>query len=536
MIFFTDNSGTIIKSVPSPVYQGSANTNNVYLVAPFAVNAAVTVAFSLPNGERKGPYTMTAQNALDGVQDAQGRTYAGWSFSMPNAVTQFFGTVGMQFYFYAAANGALTATSLTSFEVKRGVAPELPEVPDEDVYAEILAALAQIQTDLENGVYVARAVFPWQSTTAYGENEIVFYPSVGEYGAFVRSVADANLGHAPYDAEGNINTLWWAEVVNFNTVTEDFFTQVKNALEEAQQAAEDAQNAAESVGALVGKQVRFVTSEADMTQEGVLYGVVTDAGAKLFDLYVVKNGAPEKIGSANLVMNVTTYYSGVLTPAGWQDNAQTLAIDGVTADDDAEVSPINEDAASYVTNGIEATATASGGVVFTCATVPEDAITVIVGITKKQEIPNANGYYTEAEVDQKFEDQQTQIENGSIVAGEAEKVSNPLTITVNGVPVVYDGSSGKTVAVNTEGGFAQVAVTIAASAWSGGTVTLTSADYPALSAVAANSLVQFYAGDDSAAQVAENNVRLTAQAVGSVTFSCDTAPADSVSGTILIFN
>lgn len=536
MLFFAANDGSIIKSLQENVYQGAANANTIYLIAPFAAGMSVTVAFRLPNGVWTSPVAMTPQNALQGiVSAATGQTYAGWTYDIPNSVTALAGDATAQFFVYNA-QGKITATSAVSFTVQTGVPAVLPDTPDEDVYESILSVLASLQANLASGAYVARAVFPWQSTTAYGENEIVFYPSVGEYGAFVRSVADANLGHAPYDAEGNLDTLWWAEVVNFNTVTEDFFTQVKNTREEAQQAAEDAQNAAESVGALVGKQVQFVTSEADMTQEGVLYGVVTDAGANLFDLYVVKNGAPEKIGSANPVMNVTTYYSGVLTPAGWQDNAQTLAIEGVTADDDAEVSPINEDAASYVTNGIEATATAAGGVVFTCATVPEDAITVVVGITKKQEIPNANGYYTEAEVDQKFEDQQTQIENGSIVAGEAEKVSNPLTITVNGVPVVYDGSSDKTVAVNTEGGFAQVAVTIASAAWSGGMVTLTSADYPALSAVAANSLVQFYADDASAQTVLTDNVRLTSQGAGSVTFSCDTVPADSVSGTILIFN
>lgn len=400
MIFFTDNNGTIIKSVPSPVYQGSANTNNVYLVAPFAVNAAVTVAFTLPNGEKLGPYAMTAQNALNGIQDEQGRTYAGWSFSMPNAVTQYYGVTGMQFYFYSASNGVLTATSLTSFEVKRGVAPVLPSVPGDDVYEQILANLAQLQTDLENGVYVARSVFPWQATITYGANEIVFYPSVGQYGAFVKSNLSGNTDKAPYDAEGNlINTEWWSEVVNFNTVTADFFTQIKNALEEAQQAAQDAQEAAENIGQYVGRQVQFVASTAQITQENILYGIVSDADANLFDLYVLQDGEPVKIGSANLLMNVTTYYSGVLSTSGWSGNAQTLSVEGVTADDDVTVTPIDEDAAAYVTDGVQATAAVSGGVTFTCVSVPSVAITVIVGITKRQEVPTANGYYTKAQVD-----------------------------------------------------------------------------------------------------------------------------------------
>ena len=38
MIFFVGNDGTVVKSAPSPVYQGGANANTVYLVAPFAEN------------------------------------------------------------------------------------------------------------------------------------------------------------------------------------------------------------------------------------------------------------------------------------------------------------------------------------------------------------------------------------------------------------------------------------------------------------------------------------------------------------------
>ena len=68
------------------------------------------------------------------------------------------------------------------------------------------------------------------------------------------------------------------------------------------------------------------------------------------------------------------------------------------------------------------------------------------------------------------------------------------------------------------------------------TIVLTSADYPALSNVAANSLVQFVAADASAQTVVQSNVRITGQGAGSVTFSCDSVPASAVNGTLVIFN
>lgn len=402
MIFFTDNDGTIIKSFPSPVYQGSANTNTIYLISPMS-GVQASVAFMLPNGEATERMPMTYQNAIEGVVNENGQTYAGWTYSLPNSITMYYGVVDVQFFFYSSTTGELTGTSMTSFVVAKGVPEVLPSIPDETVYEAILSQIASLREQLISGYFASRAIYPWNTTYTYGIDEIVYYPDIGEYGALVQSKSSGNTGNTPYNADGSVNSQWWTEVVNFNTVTDDFFTQVKNALEEAQQAAKDAQDAAQNIGKYVGKQVQFVTSVADMTQENVLYGIVTDASENLFDLYGVENGVPVKLGSANLVMNVTTYYSGVLTVSGWTNNAQTLLFEDVTADDDAVVTPVNEDAAAYITNGIEAVATVSGGISFSCTSVPSVAISVIVGITKQQEVPTANGYYTQAQVDALFQ-------------------------------------------------------------------------------------------------------------------------------------
>lgn len=246
MIIFVGNDGTAVKSLPSPVYQGGANANTIYLVAPFAENLAVTVAFQLPNGVAVAPAAMTAQGAIEGLTDAQGSAYAGWAYDLPNSVTALFGTVTAQFYFYAAT-GKIVASSAVTFTVGRGVPQVLPDEPDDTVYEQILAAVSGLQSDLSNGYYAARAIYAWNSTYTYGANEITFYPDIGEYGAFVKSLAADNT-QPPY-TDGAINAAYWSEVVNFNTVTDDFFAEIKaaqTAAEAAQAAAETAQTGAET--------------------------------------------------------------------------------------------------------------------------------------------------------------------------------------------------------------------------------------------------------------------------------------------------
>ena len=243
MIFFVGNDGTIVKSAPSPVYQGGANANTIYLVAPFAANLTASVAFQLPNGTATSPAPMTAQGTIEGITDEQGGVYSGWSYDLPNSITALYGTVIAQFFFYSA-QGKVVASSAANFTVGRGVPAVLPEEPSDTVYDQILAALSGLQSDLHNGYYASRAIYAWNSTYTYGANEITFYPDIGQYGAFVKSLVADNTGHAPY-ADGVINASYWAEVVNFNTITDDFFAEIKA----AQEAAEAAQEAAETAEA-----------------------------------------------------------------------------------------------------------------------------------------------------------------------------------------------------------------------------------------------------------------------------------------------
>ena len=310
MIFFVGNDGTIIKGLPSPVYQGAANSNTVYLIAPFAENTAVTVAFKLPNGVVTAPAAMAQQGALAGVTDAQtGKTYAGWTYDLPNSITALYGTVTAQFFFYAAQAGVITATSGTSFQVGRGVPAVLPDTPDDDVYEQILSNIAALQTDVRNGYYAARAIYAWNSAMTYGANEITYYP-VGTYGALVKSVVASNTNHEPY-TDGVLNSTYWAEVLNFDgalSKAEEYADRAQAAqaaAETAQTAAETAKNSAQGYA-----EAAQTSADAAETSQEQAAGAATAA----------ENSATAAAGSATAAANSATEAQGYAQQA--KDYAQ----------------------------------------------------------------------------------------------------------------------------------------------------------------------------------------------------------------------
>lgn len=219
MIFFVANDGTIIKSFPSPIYQGSVNANNIYLIAPFASNLTATVAFRLPNGVITERNVMTPVNEISGVVDSKtGKSYSGWQFSMPNSYTKYFGNVKAQFFFYTP-QGQVVASSSTDFQVGKGVPDILPDEPSPDIYAQILSQISALQQQLNNGDFAARAIYAWNSTYTYGANEITYYPDIGLFGAFVKSRMDDNVNQPPYDENGQLNSYYWDVVLDFNQLT-----------------------------------------------------------------------------------------------------------------------------------------------------------------------------------------------------------------------------------------------------------------------------------------------------------------------------
>lgn len=120
-------------------------------------------------------------------------------------------------------------------------------------------------------------------------------------------------------------------------------------------------------------------------------------------------------------------------------------------------------------------------------------------------------------------------------AASANKVANALTIKQGTTTTTYNGSAPQTIDLG-DGSIARTSVSIPTTAWANNSVTLSASAYPVLGSVTTTSDVLFIADNASAASVINNVVDLTGQAAGSITFSCATIPAASVSGRVIILN
>ncbi len=214
MIFFADKNGDVVKVMPGSVHQGSANADEICLFAPFSKNIRVTAAFRLPDGSVTEPALMQSVGAVWAAGEEAGDPLAGWTYVLPACVAEKYGSVAVQFYFYAGEQGTLSASGEAVFSVSRGVRAELPETPDADIYQEILQDIAALSGDVGAGYYAARSVYAWNAAYTYGANELVFVPDAGEYGAILRSKANENT-HAPY-ADGVLQSEYWEEAVSFD--------------------------------------------------------------------------------------------------------------------------------------------------------------------------------------------------------------------------------------------------------------------------------------------------------------------------------
>lgn len=392
MLFFVANDGTIIKSGPSSVYQGSEDASCVSVVAPFATNAEVTAVFKLPNGELKSPLLLTNAGIVEGViNKASGKSYALWKRDLPEPITRYYGEATVQFFFYLPDR--VITTSASSFMVGRGVGVVLPDTPSQSIYEDILSSIASLRSQLDNGAFTARSIYQWNvyyagpgipdegygitktgqyckfhryydggddtgtytleiiekyagantdlyyidentdgesvgdfvydiseeyfhamATPVYGVNEIVFYPNIGEFGAFVKSIKENNSNNPPY-IDGELNSEWWAEVVNFNTITEDYLTTLNEAIEKgietisnlsnaATKRAEDAAALSKSYAQNAGESARTAQDAQTAAKDSAQSAASSSASSKL--------SADNAADSANKAQNAVDTAQGML--------------------------------------------------------------------------------------------------------------------------------------------------------------------------------------------------------------------------------
>ena len=140
MIFIAKADGTLEKVFPEAVNQGSVGVNKLILVAPFVAGTAVTAACKLPNGIYTKPTLLRTATVPSLSPTEYGESYNAWEFTLDAAVTQYSGTVTVQFF--VNGNGTVLATYADTFSVAKGVPQELPDTPSADVYNDILDALS----------------------------------------------------------------------------------------------------------------------------------------------------------------------------------------------------------------------------------------------------------------------------------------------------------------------------------------------------------------------------------------------------------
>lgn len=286
MIFIMKPDGTIMPSVPSPVYQGADGTNVIYLFAPSMVGNSATVAFRTPDGVWTERELMTQVAELP--EEFTKYRYCVWQYTIGEPIARLDGVVTVQFFFYA--NGAVLPSSASSFVVGRGVPAVLPQRPSQEVYDQILQAISAIQKSQQYGDYAARAIFGWRkervdgSAISYGIGEFTYVPAgteggpKGNTGSFIKSLVDNNA-QPPY-VDGELNSAYWMEIVNFDYLYEYYFEQLnglalqageyKDAAETAQSGALSAKEAAEAAqtGALTAKEeAQEAQKQAELSKE-----------------------------------------------------------------------------------------------------------------------------------------------------------------------------------------------------------------------------------------------------------------------------
>lgn len=154
MIFFFKSDGTLIKSAPETVYQGSAEAGKVYVVAPLNANMLVDVYYELPNGERWGAYLLENNGTVINNEELPDG-WALWSTTLESAITQYAGTLKAQFGFYQSSGNTDKVPLITSqgvtITIAKGVVRDVfPDSPIPSVYEYLTSTISTIKQNFDN--------------------------------------------------------------------------------------------------------------------------------------------------------------------------------------------------------------------------------------------------------------------------------------------------------------------------------------------------------------------------------------------------
>lgn len=183
MIIYIDANGKVLEQEYTEIVQGDNDANSIYLIAPLAQNAVVTMSFECPNGYVTDTYLMapSIDNMVGGLRM--------WKLSIKNIpITQYYGIVKYQIK--ATINGKTIAVARGKFKVQEGVDWQLPSTPDENVYADILNALNQVEAGFINKVDINYNNDDVEQEIINNENGLKLVKTEGETTAVYEFKAD----------------------------------------------------------------------------------------------------------------------------------------------------------------------------------------------------------------------------------------------------------------------------------------------------------------------------------------------------------
>lgn len=218
MIFFFKSDGTLIKSAPETVYQGSAEAGKVYVVAPLNANMLVDVYYELPNGERWGAYLLENNGTVINNEELPDG-WALWSTTLGSAITQYAGTLKAQFGFYQSGTAdkvpLITSQGVTITIAKGVVRDVFPDSPSPQVYEYITNAVSTILQNFNNlpNEYLGNTQ---EDKIALKNNGAVEYSENATAGTIVKRDSDGKINVA--DGTEDLNAV---NVGQFNAALND---------------------------------------------------------------------------------------------------------------------------------------------------------------------------------------------------------------------------------------------------------------------------------------------------------------------------
>lgn len=187
MIYFLNINGTTTLVKSEPVYQNSIDANKLVVFAPFSAFAQVSTTFTLPNGLDVQGGLMSRLVGDAELLDKKGNKYNAWYLDLDSPITQYPGTVRVQFSI-TLGQGKTQASYSTQFIVEKGVPGDLPNyVVGDDalaIFEDIKNYLAEIegemQNALENGISYIRYMSPENELSELLDTDIKLYVVDGD--------------------------------------------------------------------------------------------------------------------------------------------------------------------------------------------------------------------------------------------------------------------------------------------------------------------------------------------------------------------